>query len=96
MAEQLRDQAVELFAAVRAREHFVHCRGHTRRVAHRLGARRERLVPELAVRSETRELEQTGPSQAIAPERASTLRPPMIRTARTYVRSESVRRGPMV
>src|SRR6478752_6531989 len=35
-------------------------------------------------------------SQAIAPERTSTLRPPMIRVARTYVRSESERRGPTV
>src|SRR4029077_15563527 len=35
-------------------------------------------------------------SQTTAPESTSTLRPPMIRVERTYVRSESERRGPTV
>ena len=62
--EQPGDQAVELFAAVSAREHLVHRRGETWRIAHRLGAGRERPVVELAVRNETGELEQTGPHEA--------------------------------
>jgi hypothetical protein len=64
LCEQPGDQAVELFTAVSAREDFVHRRRETRRVAHRLGASCERLTPELAIRSETGELEQPGPHQA--------------------------------
>jgi hypothetical protein len=54
---------LELFAAVSAGEHFVHRRGEMLRVAHR-GAGRQRRVPELAIRNETREFEQTAPHQA--------------------------------
>src|SRR5205823_14008171 len=64
LTEQPRDQAVELLAAVSAREHFVHRCGETRRIAHRLRAGREGPVLELAVRNQTGELEQTAPHEA--------------------------------
>jgi hypothetical protein len=54
---------MELFTAIDAREDLVHRRRETRRVAHRLGPSCERPTPELAVRRETRELEQSAPHQ---------------------------------
>jgi hypothetical protein len=38
----------------------------------------------------------SGRSQALAPRRTSTLTPPIIRVARTYVQGESMWRGPTV
>src|SRR5262249_58914484 len=64
VAEQLRDQAVELFTSLGARENLVHPRRETRRVPHRLGAGCERPAPELVVRWETGELQQPAPHQA--------------------------------
>src|SRR5262249_36668517 len=61
---ELIDQAVELLAAVSAREDRIQRRGETRRIEHGLGGGCERAVPELLVRNETGELEQARPHEA--------------------------------
>ena len=52
---------MDLYAAVRVGEDPIHRRRETRRVAHRLGTGRKRPVVELAIRDETRDLDQTAP-----------------------------------
>ena len=63
MTEQHDDQPVDFLAPISVSEHVLHRCGETRRVAHCLGAGRERRLPEFGIRPEAGEIEQAAPHE---------------------------------